>query len=209
MELTVVAILVLTFEVVDAIGDIARLLDLAEEASLADAVDTSGGEKEAVAFLHVVVVDSVHDRIVGYHLLILLGSDLLLQSHEHTGIEIRVHDIPHLGLAALLALLMRNLVGRMHLDGQWPSGIDELDEQWKFIAETLIVGGSHQFLFHICHDSAQRLTGIFSFADDGLIAGNTGDLPALSHVFEIVVEMLERDDLVATPKSLLQQRLKT
>lgn len=104
---------------------------------------------------------------------------------------------------------MGNLVGRMHLNGQRLSGIDELDEQWELVAETLIVGSAHQFFLHIHHDSAQWLTGIFTLADNGLIAGNTGNLPALSDVFETVVEMLERDDLVATPKSLLQQRLKT
>lgn len=71
MELPVVAVFVLTLEVIDAIGDIARLLDFTEEAPLADAVDASGGEEEAITLLDVIVVDSVHDRVVGHHLLIL------------------------------------------------------------------------------------------------------------------------------------------
>ena len=51
VELTVVAVLVLSLEVVDAVGDIASLLDLGQEAALADAMDTSGRQIETVAFL--------------------------------------------------------------------------------------------------------------------------------------------------------------
>lgn len=46
VELAIVAVLVLALEVVDAVSDVAGLLDLGQEAARADAVDAACGEKE-------------------------------------------------------------------------------------------------------------------------------------------------------------------
>ena len=48
VELTIVAILVLAFEVVDAIGNIAGLLNLDNETACSDGVDSAGWDKETV-----------------------------------------------------------------------------------------------------------------------------------------------------------------
>ena len=51
VELAIVAVFVLALEVVNAVSDVAGLLDLGQEAARADAVDAARGEEEDVAVL--------------------------------------------------------------------------------------------------------------------------------------------------------------
>ena len=80
MQLSVVAVLVLALEVVDAVSHVAGLLYLSYEAPRSDGVYSSGRDKEAVVLLHLVLCQGIGDGAVLYHLLVLFGCDLHFQT---------------------------------------------------------------------------------------------------------------------------------
>ena len=200
VELTIVAVLVLTLKVVDAVGHVACLLNFSEEASCADGVNASCGEEEAVAFLNLVTVDSVDNGVVLHHLGILLRSDLLLQTAEQRGILVRVHEVPHLCLATFFSLLLCYLVGGVHLDREVLTCVDKLDEEGELIAEAFVVVFAHELAFQFSNNLVELLTCIGAVADDGLVVFHSRNLPALADVLLLHVEILERDNLLAAPQ---------
>ena len=139
MEFTVIAVLILTLEIVDTIGYVGSLLDLSNKTACTNSMDTTCRDKEDIAFADFVTSQCVGNRVVLHHLLILFGSDLLFQAVIELGTGCRFQSIPHLCLATTLTLTMGNLVCRMHLDGEILTGIDELDQQRELIAEALVV----------------------------------------------------------------------
>ena len=93
-----------------------------------------------------VLGECLADGVVFHHLFILLGRDYLPQSAVELGIGRRVHDIPHFGFSALLALTMRYFVGRVHLYAQVLACVDELDKQRKLVAETAFAQQTDQLV---------------------------------------------------------------
>ena len=199
VELAIVAILVLTLEVVDAIGNIAGLLNLDNETACSDGVDSAGRDKEAVTFLHVILSQGIGDGIILHHLLVLLRSNLNLQAVVELGIRLAWQRIPHLGLAAFLTLLLGNFIIRMHLDREVAVGIDKLDEQWKLIAETLVVLFSEEASLPFCNNLVEALALHLAIGYDAFISWYSRDFPAFSHILLLYVEMFESDNLTATP----------
>ena len=207
MELSVVAVLVLALEVIDAVGHVAGLLDFSHETSCADGVDSASGDEEAVVFLHLVLCEGVGDGVVLHHLLVLLGCDLHLQTVVELGVGVTGQSVPHLSLAALLALLAGNLVVGVYLDGEVAVGVDELDEQWKLVAEALVVLRAEEAVLQFSHHLVEVLALILTVGNDRFVTLHAGDFPALAHVLLLDVEVLERNNLIATPDGGLQQRL--
>jgi len=173
VELAIVAILVLALEVVDAIGYIAGLLNLCNETACSDGMDSAGWDKEAVVFLHVILSQGIGDGIILHHLLILLRSYLHLQTVVELGIWLAWQRIPHLGLAAFLALLLGNFVIRMYLDRKVGIGIDKLDEQWKLVAKTLVVLCTEEVLLQLSNYLIEFLALHLAVGYDALVARNT------------------------------------
>ena len=204
MELAIVAILVLALEIVDAIGNIAGLLNLGNETACSDGVDSAGWDKEAVVLLHVILSQGIGDGIILHHLLVLLRSNLHLQAIVKLGIRLAWQRIPHLGLAALLTLLLGNLIVRMYLDRKVGIGIDKLDEQWELVAKTLIVICTEEILLQLCNNLIELLALHLAVGYDALVARNTRDFPTLANFLLLDVKMLEGDDLVSTPDGGLQ-----
>ena len=182
MELAQVAVLVATVEVVDTVGAVGGLLNLHKHASGADAVDASAGQEEAVARLHVVVGDGIGDGVIGHHLLILLGGDLLFQSHTDHGIVFRRHEIPHLRLAAGKSLAVGYLVVGMHLNGEILLGVDKLDEQREAMAEALIVVTPHQPLLIAVDEVGEQHAVLASTFNRRHIALHGREFPALANL---------------------------
>ena len=75
VQLAQVALLVAAVEIVDAIGDVARLLDFGHETTFADGVDASGGDEKHIALSHRVAGECFTDGMAGYHRLVFLRGD--------------------------------------------------------------------------------------------------------------------------------------
>ena len=208
MQLTIVAVLVLALEVVDAICHVAGLLYLGEETAGTDSVNTSCRQEEAVALLHVIACNGIANGVVGNHLGILCRSDLLLQTAQQCSVLVRVEQIPHLGLATLLALTLGYLVGRMNLYREVLTCIDKLDEQRELIAEALVVLLTYEFLLLFSNNLVELLASELAIGYYSLIAWHARNLPALAYILLLHIKMLERDNLLATPNRRLEQRVK-
>ena len=163
-----------------------------------------GRDKEAVVLLYVILSQGIGDGIILHHLLVLLRSNLHLQAIVKLGIRLAWQRIPHLGLAALLTLLLGNLIVRMHLDRKVGVGIDKLDEQRELIAKTLVVFGSKETVLQLGNNLIEFLALHFAISYDALVARNSRNFPALTYFLLLHVKMLESDNLVATPNGGLQ-----
>ena len=129
MELTGLAIHARAVVVVDAVGDIAGLLDLGEEDAATDGMDTTGREVEHIAGLDLMVGQDLGDGTVFYAFLVFIGGYGLFEAGIEVGAGVGLDDVPHLRLAHLAMYPLCHLVIGMHLDAQVAPGIDELDEQ--------------------------------------------------------------------------------
>ncbi len=190
---------VVAVEVVDAIGDIAGLLDFCKEATGANGMDAACGQEEAVALVDGIAGNSIDDGFLADHPLVFVGGDVLFQSAKQRGLGLRGHEIPHLGFSALASLTMCYLVGGMHLNGQVVACIDELDEQRELVAKALVVGLAHQSLLLLCNEVVKVATCIGSTTDNGLITGHATDFPTLAYFTQRSLNVLERRNLRAAP----------
>ena len=152
MQLAIVAVLILTLEVVNAVSNVGRLLYLGKETTRADGMDASCRKEEAIALLNIIAGNGIHNGVVCHHFGILRRCNLLLQSAQQSGVLVAVEQIPHLGLATFFTLTLGYLVGWMYLYGQILTCVDELDEQRKLVAETLVVVLSYKFLLQNSHN---------------------------------------------------------
>ena len=200
MELAIVAILVLALEVVDAIGNIAGLLNLGNETACSDGMDSAGRNKEAITFLYLILSQGIGDGIILHHLLVLLRCNLHLQAIIEFCVRFAWQCIPHLGLTTLLALLVGNLIIRMHLDREVVVGVNKLDELWKFISETLVVLLPKETSLEFFHYLIEALALHLAISYDAFFAWYSRDFPAFAHLLLLYVEMFESDNLTATPE---------
>ena len=136
-------------------------------------MDSAGRDKEAVVLLHVILSQGIGDGIILHHLLVLLRSNLHLQAVVELGIRLAWQRIPHLGLAALLTLLLGNFVIRMYLDRKVGIGIDKLDKQWKLVAKTLVVLCTEEVLLQLSNYLIEFLALHLAVSYDALVARNT------------------------------------
>ena len=129
MELTGFAIHARAVVVVDAVGDVAGLLDLGEEDTATDGMDTTGREVKHITGLDLMVGQYLGDGTVFYALLVLIGGYGLFEAGIEVGAGVGLDDVPHLRLAHLAMDALGHLVIGMHLDAEVTLGIDEFDEQ--------------------------------------------------------------------------------
>ena len=113
----------------DAVGDVAGLLDLSEEDTATDGMDTTGREVEHIACLDLMVGQHLGDGTVFYAFLVLIGGYGLLEAGIEVGAGVGLDDVPHLRLAHLAMYPLCHLVVGVHLDAEVALGIDELDQQ--------------------------------------------------------------------------------
>ena len=129
MELAGLAVHAGAVVVEDAVGDVAGLLDLSEEDTATDGMDTTGREVEDIACLDLMVGKDLGDGTVFYALLVFIGGYGLFEAGIEVGAGVGLDDVPHLTLAHLAMDALGHLVVRVHLDAEVAPGIDELDEQ--------------------------------------------------------------------------------
>ena len=164
-------------------------------------MDTSCWQEEAIAFLHVVAVDGINDSVVGNHVGILSRSDRFLKTAEESCVLVGVEQVPHLCLAALLALTLGYLVGGMNLYREVLTGINKLDEQWELVAKTLVVVLAYEFLLKFGNNLVELLACILAIGNNSLVARHARYFPAFAYILLHCVEVLERNNLFAAPNS--------
>ena len=157
--------------VVDAVGDIGRLLDFCDEAAAADGVDAPGRQEEDISGMYIVAGQDIGDGAVGHFGGVLLRSYLFGEAGQEVGAFIGRYNVPHLGFS-LGAVVPRGgqFVVRVHLDGQVRECIDKLDEQGEFVAGVLVHVLAHQFSLVLFHQGGYGTAFQGAFGDDALVA---------------------------------------
>ena len=101
----------------------------------------------------------------------------------------------------------------MHLYGEILTGVDELHQQGKLVAELLIDFLSDEQTLVLVDQFYQRQSLIdiinqSSVHGHALMSGNTTDFPTLAHIGLRIENTFERCNLITTPDGGLQIRLK-
>ena len=207
MKFTVVTILVLTLEVVYPVCDIAGLLYLRHKASLSYSMYASSRDEKHITLLHVILRKSINNGVILHHCLILVGSNLLLESIVQFSVCIRIKSVPHLCLASCLSLAHCRLIIGMYLYGQILARINELYQQRELVTILLIDSFSYKLVLLLSHEAIESHTLELSFGNDRLITLYSRYLPTLTDIFQIVAKMFKRYYPVTAPQSLLEQWL--
>ena len=192
--------------VVDAVGQVRRLLDLGDESAGADAVDTPRRQEKDVARSDGMVAQQVADRMVGYRRGIGFGIHAAVETDTQTGAARLRNDVPHLGLAVHPVTLPRQTVVGVYLNREILAGVDEFDQQRKFVAETFVIALSHQFGAVAVDQLRQGNTLAGPLGDDRFVSGDARQLPALADRPHRGLNALVGGDLLAAPDHGTQER---
>ena len=192
----------------DAVGDITALLDLGEEDTTTDGMDTTGREVEDIAGLDLMVGEDLGDGTVFYAFLVLIGGYGLLEAGIEVGAWVGLDDVPHLRLAHLAMDALGHLVVGMHLDAEVALGIDELDEQGQLAMILLVDLFAKDGLGSFVDDRDEVPTLPLAVANDAGAGGDGTDLPTLAYGLVRRSKPLIGSELGATPDDGMQIRLK-
>ena len=183
MEFTRLAIHARTVIVVDAIGDIAGLLDLRQEDASTDGMNTTGREVEDIARGDLMTCQHLGDGMVLYAFLIFFGGHLPTETGIEIATRLSIEDVPHLALAHLSMDSLCHLVVGMYLDAEVFLGIDELHQKGQ-LTMILVVDRLSQNLYGMLADDADEVaTGILAIGDDAGTGGYGTDFPAFADGF--------------------------
>ena len=166
MQLTGLAVHARTVVVVDAVGDVAGLLDLGQQDATTDGMNSTGREVEDVASLYGVVGQDFGDGAVLHTLLVFVGRYLLLETSIEVGSLVGTDDIPHLALAHLAVLTLCHLIVGVYLDAQVFLSVDELDQEGHLAVIALANGLTQNLLRVFLNDRDQVPTLPLAIADD-------------------------------------------
>ena len=183
MEFTGLAIHARTVVVVDAIGDIAGLLDLRQEDASTDGMNTTGREVEDIARGNLMTRQHLGDGMVLYAFLIFFGGHLPTETRIEIATGLSIEDVPHLALAHLSMDSLCHLVVGMHLDAEVFLGIDELHQKGQLTMILVVDRLSQNGLGVFGHDRDQVATCEGAIGDDAGTGGYGTDFPAFANGF--------------------------
>ena len=158
-----------------------------------------GGNEEDISVAHVVLGQSIANGVVLHHLFVFFRRNLAFQTIVEHCAWICMQYIPHLSLAMRLALSVGGLFIGVNLDGEFALGIDELDQQWEFVAEATVVVCSQQVAFEHGDQFVEFLSLAGTFTHNGLVAFDSGQFPTLTNLVLLAGEVFEGDDFLASP----------
>lgn len=204
MEFTGLAVDAGTAVVVDAVGDIARLLHLSQQDAAADGVDTARREVENITGLDGMVGQDLGDGAVGNATLILVGRDGRLEAGIEMGPLLCLDDVPHLGLAHLAVQTLRHLVVGVDLDAQVVAGIDELHQERQLAVIGLAHLVAQDGLGMSANDGDEVKALPLAIADDGGAGGDGTDFPTFANGVVRALETFIRSEAVAAPDNLVK-----
>ena len=204
VELTRLAIEAETVVVEETVGDIGTLLDLAHHDASADGVYASGRDEEDIAGMHLVTCKNIDNRAVVNTLGIVVLRDLLLETYEHGGSWVGLHDVPHLCLAERTVTLVSQFVVGMHLYGEVAGGIDELDEQRQLGAIVLEDAIAEEYSAVLDDEAVDAASYEMPIAHVRLAGRHITDLPTLADGLLVGLETLEGSEFVAAPHEFVE-----
>ena len=117
MQLTAITVHIFTVVIVNTIRDVAGLLDLSNKTTRSDRMHTSRRQEEYIAFIYVVTLKHIHDRIVLHTFHIFLSVDLLRETGIQASAFLCLDHIPHLRLTERVVAFFRQLIVRVNLNG--------------------------------------------------------------------------------------------
>ena len=132
MQLAQAATGVAATEIVQAVGEVARLLDLEQEDPGPDSVNRSRRIEDHISRGHLELPHESPQGSAPNRLAHLVGPDLAVETPDDSGSRHSLQNEPRLLLAEVAAgslSLCRKGVVRVHLDRQLRSGVDELREE--------------------------------------------------------------------------------
>ena len=197
-------------EVIDAICDIGRLLDLDKKITGSDSMESSCRQEIEVSLVCLVGRDNIlHGRMPvdsrsGCELFVFLGRDGAVKTGVYLGAHIGFEHIPHLGFSHTAMPFLRQFVIGMHLDGEVLARVNELNEQREFVAELLIDTVADEESFIFVNELGEVETEIDVPNDTalhsyGLMTGYGTDLPGLTDIGLSREDTFERGYLVTSP----------
>ena len=202
MQLARLAVSTLAVVVVDAIGDVARLLGLEHERAGLDGVERARVDLEEVALVDGHLVQEVApaallDKLG--ELLAVLG----LLADDDGGVGLAVEHVPALLLAQAAVLVhARVLVVGVDLDGEVAVGVENLDEQREAVAL-----GIAEELVALVPELRERGASVGPLLDEAVAVRVGADGPALANlaVGDVVVE--DRLKTAAAPDLVMEDGL--
>ncbi len=204
MQLAGFAVGALAVEVVDAVGDVRRLLDFGDERAGADAVHASGGQEEEVAAAYFVFAQDLRHGVVRHAGLVFVGRHGACETRAQACAGRGIDHVPHLGLALRAVAAPGKRIVRVHLDREVLARVDELDEQRELLAEAGVDAVAHQRAFLARDQCGERRAGPGAVGHHRLVAPHAGQLPAFAYVRGTRGEALVGHDAVAAPERLFQ-----
>ena len=168
VQLAEVAVAVAAQIVVDAVGDVARLLYLGDDHTGTDAMYAACWDVEAVAFANADFVEVILDAAVCHLLGVVAHLNLLAEACDELAATVGIHDVPHLVLSHLAVTLSAEGVVGVNLDGEVLTGVDELDEQGEVGPELLRILLPEEVCTIAADDFRKRQTFVISVGCDRL-----------------------------------------
>ena len=158
MQFAGIAVLVQTAEVVDAVGNVAGLLDFGDGGTSADAVHSSCGKEEYIAFLQRVLGQCLSDAAVLNHAAIAFRVKQTIEAGIEVSVLLGMEDIPHLGLSERVVALAGQLVVRVHLYGEGQIGLNKFNKERKHVAVAFVAAAAYKLLMLFAEEVGHSLS---------------------------------------------------
>ena len=153
-------------------------------------------------------LQNIRKRTIIHSFLIFFRSNLLCKTGNQLGTLVSSNNIPHFIFTKTVMTFLSQLVTRVYLNRQVQLGINKLYQQRKLISETCIVGFSYQVFLIFSDHIRQRQSFVCTIGHYRLTAFYCRHFPTLAYIGKGIIQMFEWNNLVASPKRLLQNRLK-
>ena len=208
MQFAQLPVLISSIIIINTISDVRRLLHLDNECTGTNSMHTTCRHIENIPRPDGTRLKHFIKSTVMHPLFILLRRNLTGKTRNQCSPFISRNHIPHFIFTKTVMPFFSQFVTRVNLNGQLLPSINKLNQQREFITKTGIIALTNQFLTIPANHFGQSESLIGTIGHNRLATLYGRHFPTLSHVGQIFIQMFERNNLVAPPKRLLQNRLK-
>ena len=204
MEFTEFAVFIATFVIIQTVGHIRTLLDLADEYARSNGMDSTGLDKVALALFHRNFIQNLCQSAVLNPLPYFCLIRVFGKSTVEIGIRLAVHHVPQFIFAVFIFFLKGIIVSRMNLNRQALAGINEFNQKWKpLIGLTFPSEDASAKPFNIF---AQHETFALSCGNHTLACLMGRQFPALRNHIIITFLTIDIAQTGSTPQVILERR---